>query len=90
MAFDDVDNLPDASDKETNARDIYTRILVGGSVCNHFKEDGEKYAEQIFSTSYWVAILFFPSSLAGMMQELMITVSQALYNASQGTAECLP
>lgn len=43
VGFDDPDNPPDPSNKETNARDIYIRILAGGFACSHFTEDGEKY-----------------------------------------------
>lgn len=44
VGFDDPDNLPDPANKETNARDIYTRILAGGFACSHFTEDGKKYS----------------------------------------------
>jgi hypothetical protein len=38
VGFDDVDNLPDPANRDSNARDSYTRIVP----CDHFTEDGEQ------------------------------------------------
>ncbi len=46
VAFDDPDNVPDAENRQTNARDIFVRILAGGSACNHFDEDQNELVER--------------------------------------------
>ena len=42
VSFDDPEDPKDSSstDKDNEADDHFTRILIGGRACNHMKEDG--------------------------------------------------